>query len=95
MIATSLIVSNVAVVEIYLNLVKDRKVPKLMMLAGISTLAGNLLIISARNIIVAQRAARFGKTPFTFWQLKLLVLPITVTSLAITYAWIAWFDTPI
>ena len=86
MITTSLIVSNVPVVEIYFNLVKDWEVPELMMLAGISTLAGNLFIISAAsNDIVVQQAGRFGKTPFTLWQFTLSVLPITVASLAITY----------
>jgi len=90
----SQIFSNVPVVEIYLNLIKDWEVPELMMLAGISTLAGNLFIISAAsNVIVVQQAERFGETPFTFWQFTLSVLPITVLSFAITYAWIAWFAT--
>ena len=88
----SQIFSNVPVVEIYLNLVKDWEIPELMMLAGISTLAGNLFIISAAsNVIVVQQAERFGKTPFTFWQFTFGVLPITIASVAITYAWIAWF----
>ena len=40
-----------------------------MMLAGISTLAGNLFIISAAsNVIVVQQAEKFGQKPFTFWQ---------------------------
>ena len=86
MITSSLIVSNVPVVEMYLNLVTDREVPELMMRAGMSTLAGNLMIISAAsNDIVVQQAGRFGKMPFTLWQFTLPVLPITVASLAITY----------
>jgi Na+/H+ antiporter NhaD/arsenite permease-like protein len=90
----SQVFSNVPVVEIYLNLVKDWEVHELMMLAGISTLAGNLIIISAAsNVIMVQQAERFGETPFKFWQFTLSVLPIAVASLAITYAWIAWFTT--
>ncbi|MEM8643429.1 MAG: SLC13 family permease [Pseudomonadota bacterium] len=89
----SQVFSNVPVVEIYLNLVKDWEIPELMMLAGISTLAGNLFIISAAsNVIVVQQAERFGKTPFTFWQFTFGVLPITIASFAITYFWIAWFS---
>lgn len=90
----SQIFSNVPVVEIYLHLVHDWEIPELMMLAGISTLAGNLFIISAAsNVIVVQQAERFGKTPFTFWQFTFGVLPITLASVVITYAWIAFVST--
>ncbi len=83
--------SNVPVVEIYLNLLQERDIPNLMMLAGISTLAGNLFIISAAsNVIVVQQAERFGQTPFTFWQFTFAVLPITIVSVALTYGWIIW-----
>lgn len=83
--------SNVPVVDIYLKLLPHGDIPNLMMLAGISTLAGNLFIISAAsNVIVVQQAERFGRTPFTFWQFTFAVLPITLASVAITYGWIAW-----
>jgi Na+/H+ antiporter NhaD/arsenite permease-like protein len=83
--------SNVPVVDIYLKLLADGTTPNLMMLAGVSTLAGNLFIISAAsNVIVVQQAERFGQTPFTFWQFSLGVVPITIVSVALTYGWIAW-----
>jgi len=85
--------SNVPVVDIYLKLLHETDIPNLMMLAGISTLAGNLFIISAAsNVIVVQQAEKFGQTPFTFWQFTLGVLPITVVSLAVTYGWIVWLN---
>jgi Na+/H+ antiporter NhaD/arsenite permease-like protein len=86
--------SNVPVVAIYLKLLQHGEIPNLMMLAGISTLAGNLFIISAAsNVIIVQQAERFGQTPFTFWQFTFAVLPITLVSLAVTYGWIVWVGT--
>jgi Na+/H+ antiporter NhaD/arsenite permease-like protein len=83
--------SNVPVVDIFLKLLGQGEVPTLIMLAGISTLAGNLFIISAAsNVIVVQQAERMGATPFTFWQFTVSVLPITLVSVAITYGWIIW-----
>ena len=83
--------SNVPVVDLYLKLLPHGELPNLMMLAGISTLAGNLFIISAAsNVIVVQQAERFGQKPFTFWQFTFAVLPITMVSVAVTYGWIAW-----
>lgn len=83
--------SNVPVVDIYLKLLPHGGLSTLMMLAGVSTLAGNLFIISAAsNVIVVQQAERFGQKPFTFWQFTFAVLPITVVSVAVTYGWIAW-----
>jgi Na+/H+ antiporter NhaD/arsenite permease-like protein len=83
--------SNVPVVDIYLKLLGDGEVANLMMLAGISTLAGNLFIISAAsNVIVVQQAEKFGQTPFNFWQFSIAVLPITVVSVALTYGWVIW-----
>jgi Na+/H+ antiporter NhaD/arsenite permease-like protein len=86
--------SNVPVVDIYLKLLQQADVPNLMMLAAISTLAGNLFIISAAsNVIVVQQAECFGQTPFTFWQFTFAVLPITIVSVAVTYGWIVWMGT--
>jgi Na+/H+ antiporter NhaD/arsenite permease-like protein len=83
--------SNVPVVDIYLKLLNNGSTPSLMMLGGISTLAGNLFIISAAsNVIVVQQAERFGQTPFTFWQFTFAVLPITFVSVTVTYVWVAW-----
>ncbi|MEJ8570970.1 SLC13 family permease [Microbaculum marinum] len=83
--------SNVPVVDIYLKLLQGGEAANLMMLAGISTLAGNLFIISAAsNVIVVQQAEKFGQVPFNFWQFTLLVLPVTAVSVALTYGWIVW-----
>ena len=85
--------SNVPVVDIYLKLLHQSDIPNLMMLAGISTLAGNLFIISAAsNVIVVQQAEKFGQSPFTFWQFTFAVLPITVVSTGLTYGWITWMN---
>ncbi|MEM8564353.1 MAG: SLC13 family permease [Pseudomonadota bacterium] len=49
--------SNVPLVEIYLNLLEKHDTAALMLLSGISTLAGNLFIISAAsNVIIVQQA---------------------------------------
>ena len=83
--------SNVPVVEIYLNLMSGSNTPTLMLLAAMSTLAGNLFIISAAsNVIIVQQAEKFGAEPFTFWQFTLLVIPVSVVSIAVSYAWIVW-----
>lgn len=83
--------SNVPVVEIYLNLLPESDAATLMLLAAMSTLAGNLFIISAAsNVIVVQQAERFGAKPFTFWQFSRLVLPVTLVSIAVTYIWVTF-----
>jgi Na+/H+ antiporter NhaD/arsenite permease-like protein len=83
--------SNVPVVDMYLKLLQSGGTETLMMLAAISTLAGNLFIISAAsNVIVVQQAERLGATPFTFWRFTLAALPITIVSVAMTYLWVAW-----
>jgi Na+/H+ antiporter NhaD/arsenite permease-like protein len=85
--------SNVPVVDIYLKLLPYSETGNLMMLAGLSTLAGNLFIISAAsNVIVVQQAERFGQTPFTFWRFAFAVLPVTLVSVGLTYAWVAWMS---
>jgi Na+/H+ antiporter NhaD/arsenite permease-like protein len=83
--------SNVPVVDIYLKLLQQGEIPNLIMLAGMSTLAGNLFIISAAsNVIVVQQAEKLGRVPFTFWRFTFAVLPITIVSAALAYGWIAW-----
>ncbi len=83
--------SNVPVVEIYLNLLTESDAATLMLLAAMSTLAGNLFIVSAAsNVIVVQQAEKFGAKPFTFWQFTRLVLPVTLVSIAVTYIWVAF-----
>ncbi|WP_310618572.1 SLC13 family permease [Flexibacterium corallicola] len=86
--------SNVPVVEIYLNLLKEHTTATLMMLSAISTASGNLFIISAAsNVIVVQQAEKFGVKPFSFWQFTLWMLPVTVASVLLSYFWINWFAT--
>ncbi|MCV0428398.1 MAG: arsenic resistance protein, partial [Roseibium sp.] len=87
----SQIFSNVPLVEIYLNLLDGHETPTLMLLSGISTLAGNLFILSAAsNVIIVQQTEKHGVTPFQFWQFTVYVLPVTVVSLAACYAWVAF-----
>lgn len=82
--------SNVPLVEIYLNLLENHDVAVLMLLSGISTLAGNLFIISAAsNVIIIQQAEKHGIKPFQFWQFTATVLPVTIVSLIVCYGWVA------
>ncbi len=87
----SQVFSNVPLVEIYLNLLRDHDVPTLMLLSGISTLAGNLFILSAAsNVIIVQQSEKHGVAPFQFWQFTRYVLPVTVVSLLVCYLWVAF-----
>lgn len=82
--------SNVPLVEIYLNLLENHDMGVLMLLSGISTLAGNLFIISAAsNVIIVQQAEKHGVKPFQFWQFTAVVLPVTIVSLTVCYGWVA------
>ncbi|WP_419912042.1 hypothetical protein [Hoeflea sp.] len=79
------------VVEIYLNLLSSGEPRTLMLLSAMSTLAGNLFIISAAsNVIVVQQTEKYGATPFSFWRFTRLVIPVTAVSVAVSYAWIVW-----
>lgn len=81
--------SNVPVVQIYLNLLPSADAATLMLLAGMSTLAGNLFIISAAsNVIVVQQTEKLGARPFQFWEFARYVLPVTIVSLALCYGWV-------
>ena len=85
----SQVFSNVPLVDMYLKLLPSFDVPNLMMLAGVSTLAGNVFIISAAsNVIVLQMADRMGATEVTFTQFMRDVLPIGLVSTAVTIGWI-------
>ncbi|MCO1334347.1 arsenic resistance protein [Microbulbifer sp. OS29] len=84
--------SNVPVVEIYLHLLHEHGTQTLMMLSAVSTAAGNLFIISAAsNVIVLQQAEKFGIQPFNFWQFFLLMLPVSIISVTISYIYIIWY----
>jgi Na+/H+ antiporter NhaD/arsenite permease-like protein len=80
------IVSNVPAVMLLLPVATDPLAGP--MLALVSTLAGNLLIVgSIANIIVVDAAARHGIR--ITWQRHVRVgLPVTVATLAVTAAWL-------
>ncbi|MEM1361936.1 MAG: SLC13 family permease [Pseudomonadota bacterium] len=81
--------SNVPLVDMYLKLLPSFEVPNLMMLAAVSTLAGNVFIISAAsNVIVLQMADRLGAKEVTFTQFMRDVLPIGVFSTLVTIGWV-------
>jgi Na+/H+ antiporter NhaD/arsenite permease-like protein len=83
--------SNVPTVEIYLGLLKSADTSQLILLAAMSTLAGNLFIISAAsNVIVVQQVEKLGEKPFTFWEFTLTNLPVTLIALAVAYGWVVW-----
>ncbi|WP_298985057.1 SLC13 family permease [uncultured Roseibium sp.] len=87
----SQVFSNVPLVEIYLNILEGHETATLMLLSGISTLAGNLFILSAAsNVIIVQQAEKHGVAPFQFWQFTVYVLPVTIFSLIVCYAWVAF-----
>jgi Na+/H+ antiporter NhaD/arsenite permease-like protein len=87
----SQIFSNVPLVEIYLNILTGHDTATLMLLSGISTLAGNLFIISAAsNVIIVQQSEKHGVKPFQFWQFTRYVLPVTIVSLVACYLWVAF-----
>ena len=90
----SQIFSNVPLVAMYLQLLDEPSTANLMMLSAISTLAGNVFIISAAsNVIVLQQADLLGRASFTFWQFTRAVIPIAIFSTLFTLAWImVWYE---
>lgn len=90
----SQVFSNVPLVDMYLKLLPSFDVPNLMMLAAVSTLAGNVFIISAAsNVIVLQVADSMGADEVTFTQFMKDVLPIGLVSTLITVGWIMLITT--
>ncbi|GAB5374883.1 MAG: SLC13 family permease [Acuticoccus sp.] len=85
----SQIFSNVPLVDMYIKLLPSLDVANLMMLAAVSTLAGNVFIISAAsNVIVLQMAERYGGPSIAFVEFTRLVLPVGLVSTAITMVYI-------
>lgn len=85
--------SNVPLVDMYLKLLPSFETANLMMLAGISTLAGNVFIISAAsNVIVLQQASQMGAEEVSLSQFMRDVLPIGVVSALITAGWVIGLD---
>jgi Na+/H+ antiporter NhaD/arsenite permease-like protein len=90
--ALSNLVSNVPAVMLLRTLVPGFPDPQSgwLALAMASTLAGNLTIVgSVANIIVVQRAAGEGVT-VTFTDYVRVGVPLTLVTLAIGGAWLAW-----
>ena len=87
-LALSNVVSNVPAVMLLLPAATEPFAGP--MLALVSTLAGNLLIVgSIANLIVVDAARRQGIT--IDWRRHLRTgLPVTIATLAITAAWFAW-----
>ena len=82
------IVSNVPAVMLLLPVATEPLAGP--MLALVSTLAGNLLIVgSIANIIVVDAAARHG-IPITWQRHARVGLPVTLASLAVTALWFWW-----
>ncbi len=72
-------------------LLEEPQLPTLMLLSASSTLAGNLFIISAAsNVIVVQQTEKFGGQAFSFWGFALMVLPISVVSMLVSYLWVVY-----
>lgn len=86
--------SNVPVVDLYLKLLDGgTSTATFMMLSTLSTVAGNLFILSAAsNVIVVQQSEKFGQPPFTFWQFCWWMLPITVLCVVVSYGWIVMLN---
>lgn len=81
------LVSNVPAVMLLLPLSGPDAGP---LLALVSTLAGNLLLVgSIANLIVADAAIRHG-VPFGWREHARVGVPVTLASMAISAAWLAW-----
>jgi Na+/H+ antiporter NhaD/arsenite permease-like protein len=89
--ALSNIVSNVPAVMLLKSVIPAMPDPKhaWLILAMASTLAGNLTIAgSVANIIVVERAR--PEVHIGFWDYFRVGLPVTLITLAIGWAWLAW-----
>ncbi len=83
-------IGNVPLVVLLLGIVGEPRAELLQGLALISTLAGNLLLTgSLANIIAVERAAEVG-LKIGFLDHARIGVPVTVLSLALAIAWLAW-----
>jgi len=85
------LVSNVPAVMLLKTLVPAFHDPHTgwLVLAMASTLAGNLTITgSVANLIVVERA--HGEVRIGFWDYSRVGIPVTLVTLAIGWAWLAW-----
>jgi len=85
--------SNVPLVDMYIKLLPSLDVANLMMLAAVSTLAGNVFVISAAsNVIVLQMAERYGGPSISFMAFTRKVLPVGIATTLITVSWVLALD---
>jgi Na+/H+ antiporter NhaD/arsenite permease-like protein len=85
------VVSNVPAVMLLKSLIPAFRDPQTgwLVLAMASTLAGNLTITgSVANLIVVERAR--GEVHIGFWDYSRIGIPVTVVTLAVGWAWLAW-----
>ena len=85
------LVSNVPAVMLLKSLVPAFHDPHTgwLVLAMASTLAGNLTITgSVANLIVVERAQ--GEVHIGFWDYSRVGIPVTLVTLAVGWAWLAW-----
>jgi len=85
------LVSNVPAVMLLKTLVPAFHNPHTgwLVLAMASTLAGNLTITgSVANLIVVERA--HGEVHIGFWDYSRVGIPVTLVTLAVGWAWLAW-----
>jgi Na+/H+ antiporter NhaD/arsenite permease-like protein len=82
------LVSNVPAVLLLQHLVPDPDTKTWLLLASVSTLAGNLTLLgSVANLIVAEAVAKLGYH-LSFWEHLRFGLPLTVLTLGVAYFWI-------
>lgn len=82
------LVSNVPAVLLLHHLIPHPDTRTWLLLAAGSTLAGNLTLLgSVANLIVAEAVTKQGYR-LTFWEHLRFGLPLTVTTLVLTYFWI-------
>ncbi|MEO6863528.1 MAG: anion transporter [Microcoleus sp.] len=82
------LVSNVPAVLLLQHLIPHPDPKTWLLLASVSTLAGNLTLLgSVANLIVAEAVAKLGYN-LSFWEHLRFGLPLTVLTLAVAYFWI-------
>lgn len=85
----SQIFSNVPLVDMYLKVADAYTTDTMIMLAAMSTLAGNVFIISAAsNVIVLQQSEALGGPSITFTEFFKAVLPVGAFSTLFTLGWV-------